>query len=117
MTRIILVAIFSMFVGDIALADPTMVTAEKWLCLRGTAKRTVRLYAPSKEAAPCKVFYEKRLTNDPADAAIEAQENNGEIEPLYYSVSNIGFCVRKMDLFLKNLTEHGWSCTKVVVSP
>jgi len=109
-----LVAIVSMLFflnAEIALAD--MVTAEKWLCVNGVAKRVLRLYAPAKGEAPCKVFFTKRTPEDPNDVAMEAREAAGEVKPIYYSTGNGGFCVRMYDRFLKEKQDReDWICTK-----
>ncbi len=91
-------------------ADP--ITAEKWLCTRDVHKRVIRLYAPARGEAPCKVFYTKRTEEDPNDAQTEAKEAAGEIKPIYYSTGNGGFCVRMMDKFVQDKKDHEWSCVK-----
>jgi hypothetical protein len=91
-----------------------MVTAEKWVCTREGLTRTIRLYAPAKGEAPCKVFYSKRTADDPNDVKVEDEQNSGKVRPIYYSNGNGGFCVRKMDEFRKERFLHDWECTKVI---
>lgn len=114
MRKILMIAIFSVLFlqSNYALAaDP--ITAEKWLCTKDTLARTLRLYAPAKGEAPCKVFYAKRTTDDPNDVKIEADENSGVIRPIYYSTHTGNFCVRKMDEFKAERLKQGWNCTKL----
>lgn len=112
MLKMLLVAIYGIFIwgSDFALAD--MVTVEKWVCTREDSTRLIRLYAPAKNEAPCKVFYYIRKSDDPTDAQQEAEQNSGVRNPIYYSTTNGGFCVRKMDAFRKEKTHQGWSCVK-----
>lgn len=114
MRKILLVAVLSMLIqSEYAFAaDP--VTAEKWLCTRDTLARTLRLYAPAKGSAPCKVFYAKRAADDPNDVKIEADENAGLIRPIYYSTYTGSFCVRKMDEFRAERIKQGWNCERLV---
>jgi hypothetical protein len=89
-----------------------MKTAEKWTCVREGLTRVVRLYAPEKGQAPCKVFYFKRDPADPTDAQAEIDQAQGLDKPIYYSTSNGGFCVRKMDEFVHDRQVHQWTCQK-----
>jgi len=110
MLKTFVVAIFAFFMVDsIALAS----TAEKWVCSRDGLTRTVRLVAPAKGAAPCKVFYSKRPANDPNDVQTEADQDDGTIKPTYYSNGNGEFCVRKMNTLIDDKRDHTWTCTKV----
>lgn len=88
-------------------------TAEKWLCSRDGLERTIRLAAPSKGTAPCKVYFSKRTQEDPNDVATEAAQDDGTIKPIYYSTGNGGFCVRKMDDFREDKEAHRWVCSKL----
>lgn len=89
-----------------------MKTAEKWACTREGLTRIVRLYAPEKGQAPCKVFYFKRDPSDPTDAKAEADQNQGLDKAIYYSTGNGNFCVRKMDEFIDDRKDHQWICQK-----
>lgn len=115
MLKMFMVAVFSLLMlsSEVALSVD-MKTAEKWVCSRDGLVRTLRLYAPEKGQAPCKVFYSKRAADDPDDSKVEQDQNDGKVRPIYYSNGNGGFCVRKMDDFRKERLEHDWSCTKVI---
>lgn len=110
MLKTLLVVVFAVvFVqSEIALAE--MKTIEKWTCTKSGLTRLVRLYAPSKGEAPCKVFYYKRDPQDPNDAKTEEAQNSGLLRPIYYAVHDGGFCVRKMEYFLQARRDQGWDC-------
>lgn len=114
MLRMFVVAFFSVIMLNVEAYAVDLKTAEKWVCMREGLTRTIRLYAPEKGQAPCKVFYSKRVASDPNDVEVEADQNSGIIKPIYYSTGNGGFCVRKMDEFRKEREDHEWSCTKVI---
>ena len=103
------IVMFFMFDSFIAIAG----TVEKWLCTRQGVSRTIRLVAPTKGGAPCKVFYSKRFTNDLDDSEIEADQDAGRVKPIYYSTGNGDFCVKKMDGQLDDNRDHDWTCRKV----
>jgi hypothetical protein len=106
-----LMLVFSIYLfSDMAFA--AMQTAEKWVCVRDEGTRVLRLYAPAKGEAPCKVFYFKRNPADPTDAIMEAEQNSGDVRPIYYSTGNGGFCVRKLDAFKAEKEAQGWHCVK-----
>lgn len=108
MFKTLMVAFFALlyFNSGIALAT----TAEKVVCSKDGVDRVVRLQAPAKGQAPCKVFYFKRDPADPTDAKAEEGQESGVSKPIYYSTGNGGFCVRMMDRFLKDKRDHGWNC-------
>lgn len=112
MLKMLLLAIYGILFWGSEFAFADMQTVEKWSCTREGELRLVRLYAPAKGEAPCKVFYYKRLADDPNDAKQEAEQNSGERKPIYSSVGNGGFCVRKMDAFLDEKAKQKWSCVK-----
>jgi len=114
MFKMFVVAIFGIFLysSDIALSAD-MKTAEKWVCSREDVTRILRLYAPEKGLAPCKVFYYKRVDSDPTDALQEAEQNAGEKKPIYYSTGNGEFCVRKMNAFKEEKIDQSFSCVKI----
>lgn len=112
MFKTLMAAISVMFFLNSGIAIADMGTAEKWVCNRGDVDRVVRLYAPAKGEAPCKVFYFKRDPADPTDSKAEADQNAGTAKPIYYSTGNGGFCVRMMDRFIKDRQDHQWTCTK-----
>lgn len=113
MPKALMIAVFAYFLFDSSTALGAMGTAEKWVCTRDGATRTVRLYAESKGSAPCKIFYSPRAEDDQDDAKVEAQHAAGTFQPTYYSSGNGGFCVRKLASFMVDLQGHRWSCTKL----
>lgn len=113
MFKTFMVAFFAILFLDSTIAVADMVTAEKWTCERDGVVRVVRLYAPAKGEAPCKVFYFKRDPADPTDAKIEADQNSGLLKPIYYAQNNGNFCVRKLNDFIKDREDHTWNCSKV----
>jgi hypothetical protein len=112
MFKMLVLAIYGIFIWGSDFAFAEMKTVEKWTCSRDDEIRLLRLYAPAKGEAPCKVFYYKRIDSDPTDAQQEAEQNSGDKKPIYYSTGNGGFCVRKMHAFLDDRKEQGWACVK-----
>lgn len=113
MLKMLVMAIYGIFLwnSNVALSED-MKTAEKWTCTRDDSIRLIRLYAPEKGLAPCKVFYYKRSPADPDDSAIESLQNSGAVKPIYYSTGNGEFCVRKLTQFKDERVAQGWNCVK-----
>lgn len=98
--------------SEIALSK--MDTAEKWLCERGSLKRTARLVSETPGSAPCQVFYAKRSDDDPDDSIIEGLQDRGEVKPIYWARFQGDFCVRKFSLFIRERQTKGWSCSQLI---
>lgn len=79
----------------------SMRSGEKSLCKSGKQQRSVQVqYFEQEKQVPCEVHYYKS-SEEPAMGQV-----------LWRAANEVGFCEKKMAVFLKELSGSGWDCQK-----
>ena len=88
-----------------AVGQESMRPGDKSLCKNGKFQRSVQVqyYAQDKQV-PCEVHYYKNAK----------QPDMGQV--LWRAANEVGFCEKKMAVFLDELSDSGWDCQQVAAS-
>ena len=98
---IIATFMFSGFLTD-AIGQESMRPGDKSLCKNGKFQRSVQVqYYAQEKQVPCEVHYYKNAQ----------QPDMGQV--LWRATNEVGFCEKKMAVFLDELSNSGWSCQQV----
>ena len=83
-----------------ALALPTTVNAESWICENNDLMREISVKRVTAAAAPCSVVYDK------------STENLGS-QVLWTANNDGAYCDAKANSLAEKLQGWGWSCTEI----
>jgi|GEM_PF-1362266 len=93
------VSVMIFCVSTDAIGQESMRRGDQSLCKNGDQQRRVHVqyYEPEKQV-PCEVQYYKDT------------EQPGMGQVLWRAAKEVGFCERKMAVFVKDLSDSGWDC-------
>ena len=97
----ILIVISFMVSGALtdAIGQEAMRAGDKSLCKSGAQQRSVQVqYYAEDKSVPCEVHYYKDT------------EQLGMGQVLWRAANEVGFCEKKMAVFLNELSDSGWNC-------
>ena len=95
---------FPGFLSD-AVGQESIRQGDKSLCKNGKFQRSVQVqYYEQEKQVPCEVHYYKNAK----------QPDMGQV--LWRAANEVGFCEKKMAVFLDELSDSGWDCHQVATS-
>lgn len=105
---LVLTAVSLMIPGVLtdAIGQESMRRGDKSLCKNGDQHRSVEVqYYEKEKSVPCEVHYYK------------VTENPGMGQVLWRAANEVGFCEKKMAVFIKDLSDLGWDCQSAADIP